>query len=59
MAPGLGLMEGMIIDRRFAQRGWTGRTLGVVAHTMSYKKLLKGRTYADSVDDNHTRHLAF
>jgi cyanophycinase len=31
MAPGLGLIEGMIIDQHFAERGRMGRLLGAVA----------------------------
>lgn len=32
MAPGLGLLSGMIIDQHFAERGRIGRLLGAVAH---------------------------
>ena len=32
MAPGLGIVNGMIIDQHFAERGRIGRLLGAVAH---------------------------
>jgi cyanophycinase len=32
MAPGLGLLKGVIIDQHFAERGRIGRLLGAVAH---------------------------
>jgi cyanophycinase len=32
MAPGLGLVPGMIVDQHFAERGRLGRLLGAVAH---------------------------
>lgn len=53
MAPGLGLVRGMLIDQHFAERGRFGRMLGAVAHNPRLLGLGIDENTAAVVEDSH------
>jgi cyanophycinase len=53
MAPGLGLVPGMIVDQHFAERGRLGRLLGAVAHNPAMLGIGIDEDTAIVIEGNH------